>query len=186
MKPAWPERIVFGRAGASLEKSPEHGAPGEAESDKVLGQARKQPKNASCGPECPCSGQRPADPCRTTLCGNADRLGWSIAMQVREVGSGGTAASSRGLREVTARRRKSTWCIVGTCGKDPGRPAGHLPATQRPLRGWSVLAKSWTSRQNRSSPASLFRPRPIDSQFGDVKLRTRQVLRCADQSIRLK
>jgi hypothetical protein len=91
-------------------------------SSRVFGQG-KAVENVSRLPECPRVHPRPAD----TFIANArharyaGRRGWTIALQIREVGSG--AATSEKLGRSRWRQRdvvKSTWCWCGdwTAGAD--------------------------------------------------------------------
>ena len=110
----------------------------EAKSRRVFGQARKQPKMFRAGlyTRVSTNDQQTIPLQIRALREYAARRGWTIALQVKEVGSG---ASQRQLREKlldAARRREidvSAGVALGPVGPVRGGPAGNTPGT-RPSR----------------------------------------------------
>src|ERR1017187_9509754 len=109
----------------------------EAKSRRVFGQARKQPKmfRAALYTRVSTNDQQTIPLQIRALREYAARRGWTIALQVKEVGSG---ASQRQLREKlldAARRREidvSAGVALGPVGPVRGGPAGNTPGTGPP------------------------------------------------------
>ena len=96
MNPAWPKRIDCGQVGDVL-KWPQNGPLAKAKSHNVFGQARKPAKMFRAGlyARVSTNDQQTLPMQSRAMREYAARRGWTIAMQVREVGSGAARREAR-------------------------------------------------------------------------------------------
>src|SRR5579859_7672995 len=113
MIPAWPERIVFGQVDGTLEMTAKR-APRSAESDRVFGQRRKPSKMFRVGlyARVSTNDQQTLAMQSRAMREYAARRGWTIALQVREVGSGAARREAREKVLEAARRRAIDLVLV--------------------------------------------------------------------------
>jgi putative DNA-invertase from lambdoid prophage Rac len=110
---AWPEMIVFGHT-KHHSKMPVKRTPKQAKSHEVLGQARKQPKMFRAGLYARVStlDQQTLPMQMRALRDYANKRGWIVAMQVKEVGSGAVERELRQQLIDAARRREIDVVLV--------------------------------------------------------------------------
>jgi len=152
MNPAWPERIVYGHAEEHSEMAAKR-ASEKAKSERVFGQRRKHPKMFRVGLYARVStfDQHTIPLQIRALREYAARRGWTIAMQVKEVGSG---AAQRELREKlldAARRREIDVVLVWRLDRW-GRSVADLLATLQELDHLGVGFVSLTEALDLTTP----------------------------------
>ena len=150
---AWPERIVFGHVGATFRNGRKQ-ASKKAQSPGVFGQTRKHPKMFRAGLYARVStfDQHTIPLQIRALREYAARRGWTIALQVKEVGSG---AVQRQLREKlldAARRREIDVVLVWRLDRW-GRSMADLLATLQELEHLGVGFVSLTEALDLTTPA---------------------------------
>src|ERR1017187_4098151 len=133
LDPSWPKRIDFGRRERHSKMAAKR-ASRNAESHEVFGQSRKPAKMFRAGlyARGSTNDQQTIPMQMHALREHAARRGWTIALQVKEVGSG---ASQRQLREkllVAARRREIDVVLVWRLDRW-GRSVADLLATLQEL-----------------------------------------------------
>src|ERR1700689_1959108 len=138
LNPAWPKRIVFGHAGATPQMTAKQ-ASEKAQSPRVFGQSRKPAKMFRAGlyARVSTNDQQTIPLQIRALREYAGRRGWTIASQVKEVGSG---ASQRQQREELldgARRRDIDVVLVWRLDRW-GRSVTDLLATLQELEHLGV------------------------------------------------
>jgi putative DNA-invertase from lambdoid prophage Rac len=153
MNPAWPERIVLGHAEDPLRNAAKR-ASKKAQSPRVFGQRRKHPKMFRVGLYARVStfDQHTIPSQIRALREYAARRGWTIALQVKEVGSG---AVQRQLREKlldAARRREIDVVLVWRLDRW-GRSVTDLLATLQELEHLGVGFVSLTEALDLTTPA---------------------------------
>jgi DNA invertase Pin-like site-specific DNA recombinase len=153
LNPAWPKSIVFGHRSDTLKMAAKQ-ASGKKESPKVFGQARKPEKMFRAGlyARISSSDQQTIPLQIRVLREYAVRRGWTIALQVKEVGSG---ASQRQLREKlleAARRREIDVVLVWRLDRW-GRSVADLLATFQELQYLGVGFVSLTEALDLTTPA---------------------------------
>src|SRR6187549_1478797 len=114
MNPSWPKRIVCGQNRTDLLKCPENGLPKKAKSDNVFGQAHKPVKMLRAGlyARVSTNDQQTLSMQNRALREYAARRGWTIALQMREVGSGAVKREAREKLLQAARRREIDVVLV--------------------------------------------------------------------------
>jgi len=153
MNPAWPERIVFGHQGETLEMAANR-ASQSAKSHNVFGQARKQPKMFRVGlyARVSTNDQQTLPMQNRAMREYAARRGWTIAMQVREVGSGAARRKAREKLLDAARRREIDLVLVWRLDRW-GRSVTDLLATLQELEHLGVGFVSLTEALDLTTPA---------------------------------
>jgi len=154
MNLAWPERIVSGQAGTSLENSRKTGA-GKAKSQRGFWPPlRMGQSSASAGLYARVSTQdQQTLPLQSRAMREyAARRGWTVAMQVKETGPG---ASARELREqiVEAARRRDIDVVLVWRLDRWGRSVTDLLATLQELDHLGVGFVSLTEALDLTTPA---------------------------------
>src|SRR5664279_1592208 len=134
LDPAWPKRIVFGQARGTLRNGRQTGIY-EGELAQGFRPGTETSKNVPRRPLRPRLYERPTDhpAADPRPAGIRPRRGWTIALQVKEVGSG---ASERQLREKfleAARRREIDVVLVWRLDRW-GRSVADLLATLQELQ----------------------------------------------------
>ena len=153
MKPVWPKRILCGHASGSIVKCPQNRRPTAGNPAKVFGQRKRTPK---------CS-RRPLRPRfhhdQQTLPLQiramreyAARRGWTIAVQVKEVGSGAAQRERRENLMEAARRREIDVVLVWRLDRW-GRSVTDLLATLQELEHLGVGFVSLTEALDLTTPA---------------------------------
>ena len=153
LNPAWPKRIVFGHLGTTLRHGRQTGSC-EGEIVQGFGQARKPSKmfRAALYARVSTNDQQTIPLQMRALREYAARRGWTIAIQVKEVGSG---ASRRQLREKVleaARRREVDVVLVWRLDRW-GRSVADLLATLQELQHLGVGFVSLTEALDLTTPA---------------------------------
>jgi putative DNA-invertase from lambdoid prophage Rac len=151
LNPAWPKRILFGHAGSEVSAKQ---ASEKAKSPRVFGQARKPAKMFRAGiyARVSTNDQQTIPLQIRALREYTVQRGWTIAMQVKEVGSG---ASQRQLREKlleAARRREIDVVVVWRLDRW-GRSVADLLATLQELEHLGVGFVSLTEALDLTTPA---------------------------------
>src|SRR6266536_2482645 len=153
LNPAWPKRIVFGQAREHSRMAAKR-ASEKAKPHRVFGQARKSAKMFRAGlyARVSTTDQQTIPLQIRTLREYAVRRGWTIALQVKEVGSG---AAQRRLREElmdAARRRKIDIILVWRLDRW-GRSVADLLTTLQELEHLGVGFVSLTEALDLTTPA---------------------------------
>jgi DNA invertase Pin-like site-specific DNA recombinase len=153
MNPAWPERIVFGHAGRHSEMAAKQ-ASKKAQSPGVFGQTRKHPKTFRVGLYARVStfDQHTIPLQIRALREYAVRRGWTITIQVKEVGSGGVQRQLREKLLDAARRREIDVVLVWRLDRW-GRSVADLLATLQELEHLGVGFVSLTEALDLTTPA---------------------------------
>jgi putative DNA-invertase from lambdoid prophage Rac len=126
----------------------------KAKADNVFGQARKQPKMFRAGlyARVSTNDQQTLPMQNRALREYAARRGWTVAMQVREVGSGATKRRARERLIEAARRREIDVVLVWRLDRW-GRSVTDLLATLQELDHFGVGFVSLTEALDLTSPA---------------------------------
>jgi putative DNA-invertase from lambdoid prophage Rac len=153
MNPAWPERIVFGQV-QELREMPVKQGSGIKKFGRVFGQGQKNAKMVRAGLYARVStqDQQTLPMQNRTMREYATRRSWTIALQVKEVGSG---ASQRQLREKlleAARRREIDVVVVWRLDRW-GRSVTDLLTTLQELEHLGVGFVSLTEALDLTTPA---------------------------------
>jgi hypothetical protein len=135
---AWPERIVFGHEAALLEMAGKRGIRGP-NSHGVFGQARGPSKMFRAGlyARVSTNDQQTIPLQMRALREYAARRGWTVVLQVREVGSGAAARELREKIVEAARRRQIDVVLVWRLDRW-GRSVTDLLATLQELEHLGV------------------------------------------------
>lgn len=133
---------------------PKKGASQKTKSDNVFGQSRKQAKMFRAGlyARVSTNDQQTVPMQLRTLREYAARRGWTVAMQVREVGSGATQRKAREKLLEAARRREIDVVLVWRLDRW-GRSVTDLLATLQELEHLNVGFVSLTEALDLTTPA---------------------------------
>ena len=154
MNPAWPKRIDCGHGWSDTPKCPQNGPLQKAKSDNVFGQARKPAKMFRAGlyARVSTNDQQTLPMQNRAMREYAARRGWTIAMQVREVGSGAAKREAREKLLEAARRREIDVVLVWRLDRW-GRSVTDLLATLQELEHLGVGFVSLTEALDLTTPA---------------------------------
>ena len=157
MNPAWPERIDYGHTKTSFEMAGKR-ASEKAKSHRVFGQARKPARmfRAALYSRVSTNDQHTLSMQSRNMREYAARRGWSIAMQVREVGSGAAQREAREKLLDAARRREIDIVVVWRLDRW-GRSVTDLLATLQELEHLGVGFVSLTEALDLTTPSGRAR-----------------------------
>jgi putative DNA-invertase from lambdoid prophage Rac len=153
MNPAWPKRIVCGHAWVTSPNGRQTGLS-KGKSDSVFGQRRKPSKMFRAGlyARVSTNDQQTLPMQSRALREYAARRGWTIALQVREVGSGAARREAREKLLEAARRREIDVVLVWRLDRW-GRSVTDLLATLQELAHLGVGFVSLTEALDLTTPA---------------------------------
>src|SRR5664280_1266247 len=153
MNPTWPERILCGRAGAHSKMAGKRVSQ-NVKSGRVFGQARKSPKTFRAGLYARVSthDQKTLPMQNRAMREYAARRGWTVVMQVKEVGSGAAQREAREKLLEAARRREIDGVLVWRLDRW-GRSVTDLLATLQELEHLGVGFVSLTEALDLTTPA---------------------------------
>ena len=154
MSPAWPKRIDCGHALGDTLKWPPNGPFQRQNRDNVFGQARKPAKMFRAGlyARVSTNDQQTLPMQSRAMREYAARRGWTIAVQVREVGSGAAKREAREKLLEAARRREIDVVLVWRLDRW-GRSVTDLLATLQELEHLGVGFVSLTEALDLTTPA---------------------------------
>ena len=154
MDPAWPKRIDFGHGSGDTPKWPPNGLPRRQNQITFLASARKPAKMLRAGLYARVStiDQQTLPMQNRAMREYAARRGWTIAMQVREVGSGAAKREAREKLLEAARRREIDVVLVWRLDRW-GRSVTDLLATLQELEHLGVGFVSLTEALDLTTPA---------------------------------
>jgi len=153
MNPAWPKRINGGQA-EQASRMPVKRAFEKAQLDHVFGQARQQSKMLRAGlyARVSTNDQQTLPMQLRALREYAVRRGWTVALQVREVGSGAAKRQARERLIEATRRREIDIVLVWRLDRW-GRSVTDLLATLQELEHLGVGFVSLTEALDLTTPA---------------------------------
>src|SRR5208283_4571382 len=153
LKPAWPKRIHCGHGWVTLRNADKADSP-MAKSGNVFGQRRNQPKMFRAGlyARVSTNDQQTLPMQSRAMREYAARRGWTVAMQVREVGSGAVQRQAREKLLEAARRREIDVVLVWRLDRW-GRSVTDLLATLQELEHLGVGFVSLTEALDLTTPA---------------------------------
>jgi transposase InsO family protein len=151
----WPKTILFGQAGADSRKWAKNGCPENRNRQGFLATPPNEPKLSVLAwvftPAFLRRISRPF-PCRFVPCGNTPGGGWTIALQVKEIGSGASQRERREQLLEAARRREIDVVLVWRLDRW-GRSVTDLLATLQELEHLGVGFVSLTEALDLTTPA---------------------------------
>ena len=140
MLPAWPKTILFGQAEAAFENGRKTGLPQRPKSPRVFGHPphrAKTPFRAGLYARVSTQDQQTIPMQTRALREYATRRGWTIALQVKEIGSGASQRERREQLLEAARRREIDVVLVWRLDRW-GRSVTDLLATLQELEHLGV------------------------------------------------
>ena len=153
MDPTWPERVDYGHAKTLFEMAGKR-ASEKAKSHRVFGQARKPARmfRAALYSRVSTNDQHTLSMQSRNMREYAARRGWSIAIEVREVGSGAAQREAREKLLDAARRREIDIVVVWRLDRW-GRSVTDLLATLQELEHLGVGFVSLTEALDLTTPS---------------------------------
>jgi DNA invertase Pin-like site-specific DNA recombinase len=153
MNPGWPERIDFGRADQTSRNAVKQTVRG-VKSANVFGQRRKPGKMFRAGlcARVSTNDQQTLPMQTRALREYGGRRGWTLALQIREVGSGAIERRAREQLMEAARRREIDVVLVWRLDRW-GRSVADLLATLQELEHLGIGLVSLTEALDLTTPA---------------------------------